>query len=76
MVRRCTKRAAPCARNLTYRWPRARLQPPKMKLELTEQQRAEIRQAFDLFDTDGQGARADGPHPLCPHAPARAALTR
>merc|ERR1719230_848580 len=25
------------------------------KLELTEQQRAEIRQAFDLFDTEGQG---------------------
>jgi len=25
------------------------------KLELSEQQRSEIRQAFDLFDTDGQG---------------------
>uniref|UniRef100_A0A7S4MLH9 EF-hand domain-containing protein n=1 Tax=Prymnesium polylepis TaxID=72548 RepID=A0A7S4MLH9_9EUKA len=28
---------------------------PRPKLELTEQQRIEIRQAFDLFDTDGQG---------------------
>ena len=28
-------------------------QPPR--LELSEQQRAEIRQAFDLFDTEGQG---------------------
>lgn len=28
---------------------------PRPKLELTEQQRTEIRQAFDLFDTDGQG---------------------
>jgi Ca2+-binding EF-hand superfamily protein len=27
-----------------------------MRLELTESQRAEIRQAFDLFDTDGRGA--------------------
>lgn len=27
----------------------------RAKLELTEQQRAEVRQAFDLFDTDGQG---------------------
>lgn len=26
-----------------------------MRLELTESQRAEVRQAFDLFDTDGQG---------------------
>lgn len=25
------------------------------RLELSEQQRAEIRQAFDLFDTEGQG---------------------
>mmetsp|Transcript_58304 Transcript_58304/g.126630 ORF Transcript_58304/g.126630 Transcript_58304/m.126630 type:complete len:158 (-) Transcript_58304:695-1168(-) len=25
------------------------------KLQLSEQQRAEVRQAFDLFDTDGQG---------------------
>ena len=27
----------------------------KNRLELTEQQRTEVRQAFDLFDTDGQG---------------------
>eukprot|EP00316_Scyphosphaera_apsteinii_P022535 CAMPEP_0119329390 /NCGR_PEP_ID=MMETSP1333-20130426/75708_1 /TAXON_ID=418940 /ORGANISM="Scyphosphaera apsteinii, Strain RCC1455" /LENGTH=151 /DNA_ID=CAMNT_0007338495 /DNA_START=39 /DNA_END=491 /DNA_ORIENTATION=+ len=27
----------------------------RARLELTEQQRAEVRQAFDLFDTDGQG---------------------
>ena len=25
------------------------------RLELSEEQRAEIRQAFDLFDTEGQG---------------------
>ena len=30
----------------------------KARLELTEQQRAEVRQAFDLFDTDGQGMPA------------------
>jgi len=29
--------------------------PRRGKLELSEQQRSEIRQAFDLFDTDGQG---------------------
>jgi Ca2+-binding EF-hand superfamily protein len=28
---------------------------PTRKLELSEQQRNEIRQAFDLFDTEGQG---------------------
>ena len=28
-------------------------QPPR--LELSEQQRSEIRQAFDLFDSEGQG---------------------
>lgn len=27
----------------------------RARLELTEMQRAEVRQAFDLFDTDGQG---------------------
>jgi len=27
----------------------------RARLELTEQQRAEVRQAFDLFDQDGQG---------------------
>jgi Ca2+-binding EF-hand superfamily protein len=32
------------------------LRAGSMRLELTEPQRAEIRQAFDLFDTDGQGA--------------------
>ena len=33
----------------------ALLSPQAPRLELSEQQRAEIRQAFDLFDTDGQG---------------------
>jgi len=33
-----------------------------MRLELTEPQRAEIRQAFDLFDNDGQGARSSALH--------------
>jgi centrin-3 len=28
---------------------------PKNKPELTEEQRQEIREAFDLFDTDGSG---------------------
>ena len=27
----------------------------RVKLELTEAQRGEIRRAFDLFDTEGQG---------------------
>uniref|UniRef100_A0A7S1JGZ9 EF-hand domain-containing protein n=1 Tax=Eutreptiella gymnastica TaxID=73025 RepID=A0A7S1JGZ9_9EUGL len=27
----------------------------KIKIELTDQQKAEIKQAFDLFDTDGSG---------------------
>ena len=38
--------------------PRSRrglLRAQAPKLELSEQQRAEIRQAFDLFDTEGQG---------------------
>jgi len=28
---------------------------PKAKAELTEEQRLEIKEAFDLFDTDGSG---------------------
>ena len=28
---------------------------PRVRLELTAEQRAEVRQAFDLFDTNGQG---------------------
>ena len=29
----------------------------RARLELSEIQRAEVRQAFDLFDTDGQGEK-------------------
>ena len=28
---------------------------PKKRTELTEEQKQEIKEAFDLFDTDGQG---------------------
>ena len=31
------------------------LHPQPPRLELSEQQRSEIRQAFDLFDSEGQG---------------------
>jgi len=34
---------------------RAAMAPRRAKLELTEQQRTEIRQAFDLFDSEGLG---------------------
>jgi centrin-1 len=29
---------------------------PKKRTELTEEQRQEIKEAFDLFDTDGSGS--------------------
>ena len=31
---------------------------PKKRTELTEEQRQEIKEAFDLFDTDGSGGVA------------------
>ena len=34
---------------------RRRQQKPRGKGELTEEQKQEIREAFDLFDTDGSG---------------------
>ena len=40
-------------------------------LTLTEDQRTEIRQAFDLFDSEGQGAR-----PCSTAPPHEAATTR
>ena len=50
------------ARGLRFTLPlqTLRVMPPKPKkttlLTLTEDQRTEIRQAFDLFDSEGQGA--------------------
>ena len=38
-----------------YRRPHARRQQKGGKFELTEEQKQEIREAFDLFDTDGSG---------------------
>ena len=37
--------------------PAARGKGKGGKPELTEEQKQEIREAFDLFDTDGSGAR-------------------
>lgn len=39
---------------------RPRAGDKKKKAELTEEQKQEIREAFDLFDTDGSGTRACG----------------
>ena len=41
MIMKATKKAAAGAKN--------------KKFELTEEQKQEIREAFDLFDTDGSG---------------------
>ena len=35
-----------------------RAEKKAQKFELTEEQKQEIREAFDLFDTDGSGMRA------------------
>jgi Ca2+-binding EF-hand superfamily protein len=41
----------------SLRRPPARIQPQrKGRTELTEEQRQEIKEAFDLFDTDGSGS--------------------
>jgi hypothetical protein len=42
-----------------YRKPAAKA-VDKKKFELTEEQKQEIREAFDLFDTDGSGACRGG----------------
>ena len=41
---------------MAYRKPAAKAGEKKQKFELTEEQKQEIREAFDLFDTDGSGA--------------------
>lgn len=38
-----------------YRKPAQKAGEKKAKFELTEEQKQEIREAFDLFDTDGSG---------------------
>ena len=40
---------------MSYRKPAAKAGEKKAKFELTEEQKQEIREAFDLFDTDGSG---------------------
>jgi hypothetical protein len=39
----------------SFKMQRRRQQKPRGKGELTEEQKQEIREAFDLFDTDGSG---------------------
>lgn len=46
MVRKVLKQA-------TYK--KSAIARPKKRTELTEEQRQEIKEAFDLFDTDGSG---------------------
>jgi hypothetical protein len=41
---------------MAYRKPATKAGEKKQKFELTEEQKQEIREAFDLFDTDGSGA--------------------
>jgi len=36
-------------------YKKAALSRPKKRTELTEEQKQEIKEAFDLFDTDGSG---------------------
>ena len=43
---------------MAYRKPATKAGEKKQKFELTEEQKQEIREAFDLFDTDGSGASA------------------
>ena len=45
----------PLPQAYAYRRPHARRQQKGGKFELTEEQKQEIREAFDLFDTDGSG---------------------
>lgn len=46
--------------------PPAKRPAAKAKQALTEEQKQEIREAFDLFDTDGSGAlRASAPTMSC-----------
>ena len=40
---------------MAYRKPATKAGEKKQKFELTEEQKQEIREAFDLFDTDGSG---------------------
>lgn len=48
------------------RMPPAKRPAAKAKQALTEEQKQEIREAFDLFDTDGSGAlRASAPTMSC-----------
>ncbi len=37
-------------------YKKTQLSKPKKRTELTEEQKQEIKEAFDLFDTDGSGA--------------------
>ena len=51
-----------------YRKPAAKA-GDKKKFELTEEQKQEIREAFDLFDTDGSGALWSPPSSSTPSPP-------
>ena len=58
------------------RMPPAKRPAAKAKQALTEEQKQEIREAFDLFDTDGSGAlRASAPTMSCGVPPRSRART-
>ena len=40
---------------MTSSYKKTSLARPKKRSELTEEQKQEIKEAFDLFDTDGSG---------------------
>jgi len=52
---------------MSYRKPVTKAGDKKAKFELTEEQKQEIREAFDLFDTDGSGEC--GPFFFSPYLP-------
>ena len=43
------------SKQMTGGYQRTQLAKPKKRTELTEEQKQEIKEAFDLFDTDGSG---------------------